>query len=100
MIKHIVMWTLKVEALGRNKAENAAEMKVMLEALEGKITGLLHIEVGIDVFSATPGCDVILYSELASREALAAYQVHPEHQKCVAFVREVAASRSAVDYEI
>lgn len=100
MIKHIVMWTLKVEALGRGKAENAAEMKVMLEALEGRIPGLLHIEVGADVFGATPACDVILYSELASREALAGYQDHPEHQKCVAFVREVAASRSVVDYEI
>ncbi len=100
MIKHIVMWTLKDEAADANKADNARKMKQMLEALTGLIPCLKKIEVGIDVFAATPACDVILYSEFASRADLDAYQVHPEHQKIVAFVKQVAASRSVVDYEI
>jgi hypothetical protein len=100
MIKHIVMWTLKDEAADANKADNARKMKQMLEALAGLIPCLKKIEVGIDVFAATPACDVILYSEFASRADLDAYQVHPEHQKIVAFVKQVAASRSVVDYEI
>ncbi|MGE4264654.1 MAG: Dabb family protein [Desulfovibrio sp.] len=100
MIKHIVMWTLKDEAAGAGKADNARAMKQKLEALAGLIPSLGRIEVGIDVFAATPDCDVILYSEFASRADLDAYQVHPEHQKVVAFVKQVAASRSVVDYEI
>jgi len=100
MIKHIVMWTLKDEAVGANKAANARAMKQMLEALAGLIPCLGKIEVGIDVFAATPDCDVILYSEFASRADLDAYQGHPEHQKVVTFVKQVAASRSVVDYEV
>jgi len=100
MIKHIVMWTLKDEAADASKADNARTMKQMLEALAGLIPCLGKIEVGIDVFAAAPACDVILYSEFASRADLDAYQIHPEHQKVVAFVKQVAASRSVVDYEI
>lgn len=100
MIKHIVMWTLKDEAAGAGKAENARKMKQSLEALSGLIPSLTKIEVGVDVFAAAPACDVILYSEFATRADLDAYQVHPEHQKVVTFVKEVAASRSVVDYEI
>jgi quinol monooxygenase YgiN len=100
MIKHIVMWTLKDEAVGARKADNARAMKQKLEALAALIPSLGKIEVGIDVFAASPDCDVILYSEFASRADLDAYQVHPEHQKVVAFVKQVAASRSVVDYEI
>lgn len=100
MIKHIVMWTLKDEALGAAKAENAKQMKQKLEALAGLIPVLKHIEVGVNVFAAAPACDVILYSEFATRADLDAYQVHPEHLKVVEFVKQVVASRGVVDYEI
>lgn len=100
MIKHIVMWTLKDEAAGADRTANARKMKEMLEALRGVVPTLVAIEVGIEVFAASPACDVILYSEFASRADLDAYQIHPEHQKVVAFVKQVAASRSVVDYEV
>ncbi|MBU1230024.1 MAG: Dabb family protein [Proteobacteria bacterium] len=100
MIKHIVMWTLKDEAEGAGKAANALRMKELLEALGGLIPVIREIEVGVGVFAASPACDVILYSAFASRADLDAYQAHPEHQKVVAFVKQVAASRSVVDYEI
>lgn len=100
MIKHIVMWTLKDTADGTDRATNARKMKDLLEALAGLIPSLKKIEVGIDVFAAAPACDVILYSEFATRADLDAYQVHPEHLKVVAFVKQVVAARSVVDYEI
>lgn len=100
MIKHIVMWKLKEEAEGGTAAENALKMKTMLEALQGRIDVLRKIEVGIEVFASAPECDVILYSEFDSRADLDAYQVHPEHQACVAFIRNVVAERRVVDYEI
>ena len=100
MIKHIVMWTLKDEAEGAGKAANAAKMKQLLEALPPLIPVLRALEVGTDVFAAAPACDVILYTAFDTRADLDAYQVHPEHQKVVAFVKQVVASRSVVDYEV
>ena len=100
MIKHIVMWKLKEEAEGATATENAAKMKGMLEALSGKIDVLRKIEIGTDVFASAPECDVILYSEFDTRADLDTYQVHPEHQACVAFIKNVVAERRVVDYEI
>jgi hypothetical protein len=100
MIKHIVMWTLKDEADGADKAANAVKMKALLEALPGRIPCLRELHVGIEVFAATPPCDVILFSSFDTRADLDTYQVHPEHLKVVDFVKKVVASRSVVDYEV
>lgn len=100
MIKHIVMWTLKPEAEGGTAAENAQKMKTMLEGLNGVIPTLSHLEVSTDIVAASPEADVCLYSEFATREDLDAYQVHPEHQKCVAFIKSIVSSRHVLDFEI
>ncbi|MDO9631311.1 MAG: Dabb family protein [Humidesulfovibrio sp.] len=100
MIKHIVMWTLKDEAEGAGKAANAKKMKELLSGLRTLIPVLRELEVGIDVFAATPACDVVLYTAFDTRADLDAYQVHPEHLRVVAFVKQVVASRSVVDYEV
>ncbi|WP_316899507.1 Dabb family protein [Pseudodesulfovibrio indicus] len=100
MVRHIVMWTLKEEAEGNTAAVNGAKMKEILEALAGRIEGLRHIEVSVDIVAADPECHVVLCSEHDDVAALDHYQVHPEHQACVAFVKKVAASRKALDYII
>lgn len=100
MIKHIVMWTLRDEAEGATAEENGKKIKEMLEDLNGKIPGLRHLEVGLSILQAQPGWQVVLYSELDSREALSTYQQHPEHQRCVEFVKKVVVERGVVDYEI
>ena len=100
MIKHIVMWTLKDEAEGAGKAANAQKMKELLSALPPLIPVLRHLEVGVDVFAASPACDVILYTAFDTRADLDAYQVHPEHLRVVGFVKQVVATRSVVDYEV
>lgn len=93
MIKHIVMWKL------RDKAD-APEIKQKLEALAGKIPGLIKIEVGIDFLESEQSADVVLYSELESREALESYQTHPEHQAVVPLVKAAAIARTVVDYDV
>lgn len=92
MVKHIVMWTL------RDKAD-AVQIKECLEALAGKIPGLLNIEVGIDFLESEQSADVVLYAELESRAALESYQSHPEHQAVVPLVKAAAIARTVVDYE-
>lgn len=99
MIKHIVMWKLKEEAHGNDKVTNAKLIKEKLENLNGKIDGLLKLEVGLD-FLGGGNFDVVLYSELASKSDLDVYQNHPLHQATLPFIREAVEERKAVDYEL
>ena len=98
MVKHIVIWKLKETALGNDKAANARLAKEKLEALNGKIPGLLKLEVGIDFLRADSSGDMVLYSELESREALAVYREHPLHKEAGTFIREVVCGRTSADY--
>lgn len=99
MIRHIVAWRLKDSALGNDKAANARQMKEKLEALRGRISGLLRLDVGLDFSATENSSDLVLVTEFDSREALAAYQVHPEHKAVVAFVSQIVAERRLIDYE-
>ena len=99
MVKHIVLWRLKPEAHGRTAAENARAIKEKLEALRGRIPGLLAIEVGLDFSRTGDSCDLALTSEFESRAALDAYQAHPEHKAVMPFILEARSARHLVDYE-
>lgn len=98
MVKHIVMWKLKESAHGNQKDANALLIKEKLEDLNGRIDGVLKIEVGID-FLGNGNFDVVLYAELSSRDALDVYQNHPLHQAVLPFIREAVEDRKAVDFE-
>ena len=100
MIKHIVVWRLKEPVHGNDKRTTALLIKEKLEALRGKIPGLLKIEVGIDFSATESSADVALYSEFVSREALDAYQAHPAHKAVMPFAGEARAERRMVDYEV
>ncbi len=99
MIVHIVMWRLQDHAQGNSKAVNAQTAKEKLEALNGVIPGLVKLEVGIDFSQSEFSGDLVLYSELESREALAAYQQHPAHVEAGRFVKAICSERQVVDYE-
>ena len=64
MVRHIVMWNLREE----NKEQNAAEIKRALEDLNGKIEGLIRLEVNRGYNEK--GFDLCLYSEFESPEAV------------------------------
>jgi len=103
MIKHIVMFKLKDNANGQSKETNAIELKKVLEQLNGKVDGLLRLEVGLPLVTDTQddsNADAILYSELVSAQALDNYYPHPEHVKVLPFVKSVISERRVVDYEI
>ena len=99
MIRHIVAWRLKDSALGNDKAANARQMKEKLEALRGRIPGLLRLDVGLDFSATENSSDVVLVSDFESREALAAYQEHPAHKAVGLFVRAVVCERRLIDCE-
>ncbi|PZQ87574.1 MAG: stress responsive alpha-beta barrel domain-containing protein [Leifsonia xyli] len=98
MIRHIVNWRLASEDAGQ-RAADALGIKERLEGLRGRLA-VERIEVGIDVGETAGNWHVVLESDFASREDLAAYQTHPAHLEAAAFIRSVVAERSCVDYEL
>lgn len=97
MIKHIVMWNLAGDTLERNR-QACLLLKERFEGLAGLIPGLLKIEVGVDVSRIDYACDVVLYSEFDSHEALAAYATHPEHLRVRQELGDSRIARYQVDY--
>jgi quinol monooxygenase YgiN len=98
MVRHIVLWRLQESANGRSKAENAAEVKRLLEDLNGKIPGMIKLEVGFDFSRTSESSDIVLYSEFESRAALDVYQTHPLHEAVKPFVMAARSERRLVDY--
>jgi hypothetical protein len=99
MIRHIVMWRLQEQAHGNDRATNARLIREKLEALRGRIPGLLAIEVGTDFSATEQSADLVLTTTHESRAALDAYQTHTEHQAVVPFIRAACCERRVVDYE-
>jgi hypothetical protein len=100
MVKHIVMWKFKDNAEGATKEENLKKAKERLESLQGKIEGLLKIDVGIDLIGENQPYDAVLYSEFVDKESLDAYQINPLHKEVASFIGLVRENRFCVDYYI
>ena len=100
MIKHIVMWNFKDEAEGNSKETNKQTAKKILLNLVGVVPGIQKLEVGLkEATSPADNNDVVLVSEFKTWADLQSYAIHPEHLKVGTFIKSVASSRAAVDYE-
>lgn len=100
MLKHIVMWKLKDQAEGADKATNASKFKTLLEGCRDLVPGILKFEVALAQEGLEATYDVLLYSEFASRAVLDAYQEHPDHVAIKPFVAAIRESRQCMDYEV
>jgi hypothetical protein len=99
MVRHIVMWRLSEQAHGNTAEVNARLIREKLEALSGKIPGLVMIQVGLDLSRTGSSADVVLYSEFTDMAALEGYQCHPEHEALKSFIGGATCERRLVDYE-
>ena len=98
MVRHIVAWNHQEGFTESEKKENAQKIKESLEALPQCIEGIVELRVYIHTLPSG-NKDVILNSLFQSEDALAAYQVHPEHKKVSAFVGAVMQNRACIDYD-
>ena len=98
MIRHIVMWNVR-GATPEERSNAIRFLKSRFEGLRGRIPGLLRLEVGVDTSRVGHACDVVLYSEFESRQALAAYATHPEHLRVRDELEGLRVARHQVDYE-
>ena len=97
MIKHIILWKLKETLSEEEKAEARAEAKRRLEALDGKIDGMIDIKVITDRLPSSTA-DMMLDSTFETEEALAGYQVNPLHVEAATYVRSVVEARLCLDF--
>lgn len=98
MIRHIVMFKLKNEG---DKLSNLEEAKERLLSLKNKISYIRSIEVGINDEKADDNnYDLVLTVDVDNIEKLNDYQIHPDHQEVVVFLKKLVESRACVDYTI
>ncbi len=97
MIKHLVMWNVR-GATPRERSDAIRLLKSRFEGLRGRIPGLIHLEVGVDTSRVDYACDVVLYSEFESQQALDAYAAHPEHLRVRGELDGLRVARHQVDY--
>lgn len=99
MIRHLVWWTLKPEAMGCTAAENAQKIKQHGDALLGQIPSLKFLEISLDIQpSTTMPAQVILHSTHVDMAGLKAYAEHPLHLELVELIKATTDSRQAIDY--
>jgi len=96
-VRHIVAWNYGDGLSEAENAANAARVKTELEHLGQVVDGAIAIDVHL---GALPSGErrVILNSVFTDGEALAVYQVHPEHQRVSAFISTVFQDRVCLDY--
>jgi Predicted NAD/FAD-binding protein len=98
-LRHIVNWKMN----GRDAAERAEQARGLrdrLLALAPVIDEIRSIQVGVNDAGPSDNFDAVLIADFDDEAALGRYQVHPEHQKVVAYVRAVTAGRSCVDFTV
>jgi hypothetical protein len=72
----------------------------VLEAQQGKIPGLLRVEVGRNFAASRRAVDFALICDFESREALAGYHRHAAHMETRAIVDPLVEEHWIVDYEL
>lgn len=100
MVKHVILWQLKDELTTEEKATIKKEMKENLEALVGKIPGLVEMKIQTE-YLASSNAEVMLDSTFEDEAALKVYATHPEHVAVAdGKVRPYTKARFCMDYEV
>jgi len=98
-VKHIVVWRLKAQD-HEAKRRDGQRVVELLGGLVGIVPSLISLEGGPNIAPLERNWDVAIVAEFASLDDMMAYQVHPEHVKRAAQVRELAEQVTGVDYEV
>lgn len=96
-IKHIVMWNLHGDT-DQERLKNIQKLKEAFEGIRSEIPGLRILEIGVDISNIDYACDVVLYTEFDSLEALQGYATHPAHLRVREELGNLRTARHQVDY--
>lgn len=98
-VKHIVMWNLSGDT-DQERSMNIQKLKEAFEGIRHEIPGLRTLEIGVDFSNIDYACDVVLYSEFDTLEALQGYATHPAHLRVREALGNLRIARYQVDYFI
>lgn len=99
MVKHVILWQLKDELTAEEKVTIKKEMKESLEALVGKIPGLMEMKIQTEALVSS-NAEVMLDSSFEDEAALKGYATHPEHVAVAdGKVRPFTKARFCLDFE-
>lgn len=93
MINHVVFFKLEDKSV-----ESIEKARNILMSMNGKISELRKIEVGIDIVHSDKSYDIALITSFDSIEGLESYRIHPEHLKVREYMLSVG-EFVVVDYE-
>lgn len=93
------MWNVRADSADQ-KARYIEILRHSFEGLNGRIPGLMHMHIGVDQSHVDYACDVVLYSEFESAQALDDYATHPEHLRVKTELGDMRIARHQVDYEV
>ena len=99
MLRHVVMWKVKEEALGMKKPALLTEFKKKLEGLVGLVPEIRSLQVSLNTVPGEFASDIVLVSDFDDAAALKRYTENPDHLKVVDFVKQVMSERRVVDSE-
>ncbi|MEX0324302.1 MAG: Dabb family protein [Puniceicoccaceae bacterium] len=101
MYKHVVLWKLKDDVDGMDKAAIAAEVVAKLKNLPGIIPEIEEYEIGVNIGAyGASFFDVSLIASYPNEDAFKRYCVYPEHDAVVAYIQSVTVAEEIVDYEV
>jgi len=98
-VRHIVMWRVRGDTPEERQAARL-KVKSAFESLRGRIEGMTHMEIGLDISDVDYACDVVLVTEFSRLEDLKSYAVHPEHLRVRAELGDLRVTRHQVDYQV
>jgi hypothetical protein len=94
MLTHVVFFKFNPETSDTDKRH----LEEALRNLPGIISEIREFRIGRDIVRSERSYDLALVSGFADLAAMQRYQVHPEHQKVVAFAKTITSSVVAVDF--
>ncbi len=101
MLRHLVMWKIKENALGKTKTEICAQMQQELMSLPAQIKEIKHMDVVCNSLECPQdNYDVMLDTQFETVSDLNLYQQHPAHIQVGSFIKQVVAMRACIDYTI
>lgn len=102
MIRHVVMWKISEEVFGdgQRAVGEARRLSERLNALAGKVPGVVALNAGVNCVDADGNWDFGLVADFQNQADLDAYAIHPLHQEVVAEIRLAVSARACVDFEV
>lgn len=99
-IRHVVTWTLSASDTA-TKRDHATGIATRLQQFATDHPDVVqNLQLGTNIAYPESNADLVLIADFADLAALEAYQVHPDHQAIVEYVKPRVSGRAAVDFEL